>query len=83
MRCSIRSIFFVVAVAAAANLSAAEPGQATAPRSSAPTQPASPQFDKVGPQVGDQLPDLALNTIKGEPQRARRRLAKRTGADYH
>jgi|GEM_PF-906289 len=26
-------------------------------------------FDKTGPQVGDQLPALTLRTIKGEPQR--------------
>jgi thiol-disulfide isomerase/thioredoxin len=29
---------------------------------------AKPTFDKVGPQVGDQLPDLKLRTLKGEPQ---------------
>src|ERR1700722_16473392 len=30
---------------------------------------AKPNFDKVGPQVGDQLPNLNLRTMKGESQR--------------
>jgi ankyrin repeat protein len=30
---------------------------------------AKPNFDKVGPQVGDQLPALNLRTMKGETQR--------------
>jgi ankyrin repeat protein len=33
-----------------------------------PAAPAKPTFDKTGPQVGDQLPDLKLRTLKGEPQ---------------
>ena len=28
-----------------------------------------PMFDKTGPQVGDQLPDLKLRAMKGEPAR--------------
>lgn len=34
-----------------------------------PAVAAKPNFDHVGPQVGDQLPDLKLRTLKGEPQR--------------
>jgi ankyrin repeat protein len=39
------------------------------PREENAAATAKPNFDKVGPQVGDQLPDLKLRTIKGEPQR--------------
>jgi ankyrin repeat protein len=44
---------------------AGEPGKA----SNAPAAAAKPTFDKVGPQVGEQLPDLQLRTIKDEVQR--------------
>jgi cytohesin len=36
---------------------------------SAPTAAPKLDFDKKGPQPGDQLPDLSLRTMKGEPQR--------------
>jgi hypothetical protein len=35
----------------------------------ADAEPAKPNFDKVGPQVGDQVPALSLHTAKGEVQR--------------
>lgn len=30
---------------------------------------AKPDFEKTGPQVGDQVPNLRLHTLKGEEQR--------------
>ena len=33
-----------------------------------PTTVVKPTFEKVGPQVGEQLPDLRLRNLKGEPQ---------------
>ena len=52
---------------------AAEPPEK--PQTAAPSKPdtaappsAKPNFDKVGPQVGEQLPNLRLTTVKGEPQ---------------
>ncbi len=41
----------------------------TAPAKDDKSAAAKPNFDHVGPQVGDQLPDLKLRTLKGEPQR--------------
>jgi hypothetical protein len=35
----------------------------------ADAEPAKPNFDKVGSQVGDQVPALSLHTAKGEVQR--------------
>lgn len=60
-----RAKVLVTAVAALALVMAADGRLAAqeAPRS------AIPNFDKVGPQVGDQLPTLNLRTAKGEPQR--------------
>ncbi len=52
----------VLAATAPALLPAANPPPDTK------NAPAKPTFDKTGPQVGDQLPDLKLRTLKGEPQ---------------
>jgi len=71
-----RGILFValltisVASAIVSPLLGADGDRPTAKQVPAATTPtAKPNFDNVGPQVGDQLPDLKLRTIKGEPQR--------------
>ncbi len=53
----------ILLMATACLLSAGEP----APEKSA-APPGKPTFEKTGPQPGDQLPDLNLRTLKGEPQ---------------
>ncbi len=46
---------------------AAEPTKPS--KKAAAAQATKLTFDKVGPQVGEQLPDLRLKTLKGDPQR--------------
>lgn len=63
LRFDYRVAFFGAALLAAlpaAVTSAADPNPPA-------TKTAPPTFDKTGPQVGDQLPDLKLTTLKGEP----------------
>lgn len=69
MRRAMGAYLFLLASSAALGLSAAEPVTPARLQHAAGASAASRNFDKVGPQVGDQLPDLKLRTIKGEPQR--------------
>ena len=45
---------------------AGEDTKTPSPDAAAPA--AKPMFDKVGPQLGEQLPELRLRTLKGKPQ---------------
>jgi ankyrin repeat protein len=69
-----RALIAVSAVAAVlAVMPAASSRGGDAPQppdsNSSTAAPKKPTFDKVGPQVGDQLPDLKLRTLKGEAER--------------
>ncbi len=61
------SIGLLIVLGAFATATGFAYGEDTKPNGTAAPATTPPTFDKTGPQPGDQLPDLKLRTLKGEP----------------